>query len=221
MNGYLDHLTQTLKGHANADIANQQRAYLRNQFEHFGIKSPVRREITKPLLTKELLPEKEAVPEIIMALWDLPQREYQMFGLDLSAKFIKRLEAQDIFWMEYMITHKSWWDTVDFIAVNLVGNYFKSFPNSIQPRIKEWVESDNLWLQRTALLFQLKWKEAVNRDLLTELIYQLNGSNEYFLNKAIGWVLREYSKTNPSWVSAFIKNTHLSSLSHREASKFL
>ncbi|MFT6151359.1 MAG: 3-methyladenine DNA glycosylase AlkD [Flavobacteriales bacterium] len=120
-----------------------------------------------------------------------------------------------------MITNKSWWDTVDLITTNLVGNYFKLFPEQIIPITKIWMESDNIWLQRTCLIFQLKYKEEIDTDLLTDYILQLKDTKEFFINKAIGWILREYTRTNPEWVIDFVNKHELSNLSKREALKLI
>jgi len=122
-----------------------------------------------------------------------------------------------------MITTKSWWDTVDFIAAKLVGDYFKKYPNQIGKYIQKWINSDNMWLQRTAILFQLKYKNQLDPKLLKYIIQSQLGSNEFFINKAIGWVLREYSKTNPTWVFNFVNTNEkgLSNLSKTEALRLM
>lgn len=116
-----------------------------------------------------------------------------------------------------MITHQSWWDTVDFIATKLLGAYFKTYPEEKEKYVNKWLKSNNIWLQRSALLFQLKYKTDLDTVLLSCTITSLLGSKEFFINKAIGWVLREYSKSNPEWVIDFVNENHLTALSKREA----
>ena len=116
-----------------------------------------------------------------------------------------------------MVTHNSWWDTVDIIAVKLIGEYFKKYPEEIKPAVKRWLDSRNIWLQRCAILFQLHYKKAIDTEMLTQVIHSLLGSKEFFINKAIGWILREYGKTNPEWVLDFVDKTELHPLSKREA----
>ncbi len=118
-----------------------------------------------------------------------------------------------------MLTHKSWWDTVDFLAANVVGNYLKRFPEVKDDLVSKWLISDNIWLQRTCLLFQLKYKDEMDIRKLDEVITRVNGTNEFFINKSIGWILREYSKTNPGWVIDYVNNVPLHSLSRKEALK--
>ncbi len=218
---YVEELQQTLQEYANASIAQQQKAYLKDLFEHYGIKAPVRRSITKYLLTKEARPFKEELDTIVKELWTLDQREFQHFGLDLCDKYKRQWVKSDLSLFEHMVVHKSWWDTVDFIAVNLMGPYFKQFPELIETKMEEWIQSQNLWLQRCTLIFQLKYKKDTNTALLSRCILQLNHTKEFFLNKAIGWALREYSKTNPKWVMEFTDQQQLHPLSKREALRLM
>jgi len=191
MTAFINTLETELAQNANPKIALEQKAYMRNQFEFYGIKSTERREIQKPFLVKEFLPKKVELDKILIALWEKPQRDYQYFSQELAFKYVKQLEKKDIDLFEYMVTHKSWWDTVDFIAANLMGEYFKKFPEQRDVYVEKWLLSNNIWLQRSALLFQLKYKENLDTVFLSSIINSLLGSKEFFINKAIGWILRE------------------------------
>ncbi len=206
---------------ANASVAAGQKAYMRNQFEFYGLKTPVRRALQKQLFQKERLPPKDEVVGIVKTLWRHPQRECHYLAQELLTKYLNNLEEQDIALYEFMITHNSWWDTVDFIAANLVGRYFRKFPSKRDAHVTKWLASGNIWLQRTALLFQLKYKESLDTTLLSDSIEKLLGSREFFINKAIGWILREYSKTNGPWVLQFAGTTALQPLSKKEALRLL
>ena len=218
---FVTQLETDFRQQADRNIAINQEAYLQNQFELYGLPTPLRKEIQKPFLLKKNLPNKKELTHIITELWSKPQREFQYFAIDLNRKYLKKIEFQDIELFELMITNKSWWDTVDLITTNLVGNYFKLFPEQIIPITKIWIESDNIWLQRTCLIFQLKYKEEIDTDLLTDYILQLKDTKEFFINKAIGWILREYTRTNPEWVIDFVNKYELSNLSKREALKLI
>jgi len=218
---YVTQIFNDFKKSSNPEIAKGQKAYMKDNFEFLGLKTPVRRIVQRPYLLKKSLPQKTHVKEIVNLLWAKPQREFQYFGQELAAKFVKHQDYNDIDIYTYMITHKSWWDTVDFIASNLVGSYFKTYPEQRWPVCKMWLKSEHLWLQRSALLFQLKYKNNLDVALLEYNINYLLGSNAFFINKAIGWILREYSKTNPDWVLAFVKKTELKPLSFREATKYI
>lgn len=221
MKHFTDAIEASFKPHRNVAIAHQQKAYMRNQFEFFGLKTPLRNELQKDFLKKGGLPRKQELEPIVKELWNKPQREFQYLAQELSFKYIKKLEESDITLFEYMVVQKSWWDTVDFIAVKLMGAYFKKYPEQILPHNKKWLASQNIWLQRSSLLFQLKYKNAIDSKLLGDTINSLLGSKEFFINKAIGWVLREYSKTNPDWVLTFVAETKLNALSKKEALRLI
>lgn len=221
MTAFINTLELELAQNANPKIALEQKAYMRNQFEFYGIKSTERREIQKPFLVKEFLPKKVELDKILIALWEKPQRDYQYFSQELAFKYVKQLEKKDIDLFEYMVMHKSWWDTVDFIAAKLMCEYFKKFPEQRDVYVEKWLLSNNIWLQRSALLFQLKYKENLDTVLLSSIINSLLGSKEFFINKAIGWILREFSKTNPKWVIEFANKTSLSNLSKKEALRLI
>lgn len=221
MEDYIKTLTTAFKKNANVKNAVGQKAYMRNQFEFFGMTSPIRKEVQKTWLTKANLPNKTKLENIVQTLWLKPQREFQFFAQELTFKYVKQLEVKDIVLIEFMITHKSWWDTVDYIAANLLGAYFKLYPEQRAIYVKNWLDSGNFWLQRSAILFQLKYKDQVDTEILSHVIISLLGSKEFFINKAIGWMLREYGKTNPTWVVNFVNSQKLEKLSQKEALRLI
>lgn len=221
MHPYIEQLTTEFAKHRNDQIAVKQAAYMRNQFEFYGIMSLKRNAILHSFFKKENLPEKAEMTAIVKTLWNLPQRECQYSAQELAFKYAKRMEENDISLYEFMVTHKSWWDTVDFVAPKLMGTYFKTFPARRDTFIDNWLQSNNIWLQRAALLFQLKYKETMDTELLHYVITSLSESEEFFIQKAIGWILREYGKTNPRWVKDFVQQHTLQPLSHREALRLL
>jgi 3-methyladenine DNA glycosylase AlkD len=122
--------------------------------------------------------------------------------------------------LERLITTKSWWDSVDSIAP-LVGELARKYPELVEENINHWSKHDNYWLRRASILFQLKYKDETNEALLYDYMVKNADSKEFFIQKAIGWALREYSKTNPKSVKAFIEGNQLAPLSIREGSKYL
>jgi 3-methyladenine DNA glycosylase AlkD len=221
MTPYIQSLQKELEAYRNEKIAQEQSAYMRNQFSFYGIKTPQRRIIIKPFLETKFLPSKKEANEIVKQLWLLPQRDYHYVAQELIEKYKKQFDKKDVELFEYMITNNSWWDTVDFIAAKLVGSYFKKYPEKREIYCKKWIASNNIWLQRTAILFQLKYKEQTDVILLDKVIHSLLGSKEFFINKAIGWALREYSKTNPKWVIQFAENNALNTLSKKEGLRLI
>ncbi len=181
----------------------------------------MRKEIQKFLFQKKLLPSKTDLSATVRKLWQKEERENQYIAQELAKKFNRTPDPQDHLLFEYMITHKSWWDTVDFIAINLVGPYFRKFPEKRDPITEGWMNSGNIWLQRSVLVFQLKYKKDTDTEFLAKTISRLLGSEEFFINKAIGWILREYSKTDGEWVRSFVEATPLQPLSRKEALRLL
>ncbi|TSE09553.1 MULTISPECIES: DNA alkylation repair protein [Aquimarina] len=221
MKEYIQTIESEFKKNGNPTIALDQKAYMRGQFEFFGLKATQRREIQKPFFIKEFLPKKGELHQIVKILWEKPQRDFQHFGQELTLKYVKQFEKEDIELFEFMVIHKSWWDTIDFIATKLIGEYFKMYPEQRDIYIKKWLASNHIWLQRSCLLFQLKYKEKLDPVFLSYVINSLTGTQEFFINKAIGWVLREYSRTNPEWVVEFTNKTELSRLSRKEALRLI
>jgi len=221
MKEFIETLAIELQKNADLKIAAEQKAYLRGKFEFFGIKTLRRREIQKPFLIQQFLPQKKEAVQIVKVLWKKPQRDYQYIAQELMFRYFKQMEEKDIVIFEFMVANKSWWDTVDFIATKLMAAYFKTFPDKRKAFVDKCLNSNNIWLQRSALLFQLKYKEELDTHLLKLTVDQLLGSKEFFINKAIGWVLREYSRINPQWVIAYVDQTALPNLSKREALRLI
>jgi 3-methyladenine DNA glycosylase AlkD len=195
---------------------------MREQFEYLGIKSPQVTSLLREFIKSNGLPPFEKLDLISRELWNLPQREFQYIAMNLISKYEKKLESEFIEPLEYLIVTKSWWDTVDLLASHPVGTQFKRFPKVKEKYLKKWRKSENIWLRRTTLLFQLGYKKETDFDLLCEIIKENLGSDEFFINKAIGWSLRQYAHTNPAPVKKFVKTTkELHPLSRREALKII
>lgn len=204
----------------NEDNAKYMKAYMKDNFEYLGIKTPLRKELEKELLkekSKEALIDKD----FVKMLWNYEYRELQYVALDYLVKQKKKLQKDDIHFIRDLIITKSWWDTIDLIASHLVGELCKKYPELIDEYILYWSKDSNMWLRRTAILTQLKFKSDTKTDILEKVIQANIEDEEFFIRKAIGWALREYSKTNKEWVSEFVANNRLSKLSEKEASKYL
>jgi 3-methyladenine DNA glycosylase AlkD len=137
--------------------------------------------------------------------------------MELLDRKIKYAKPGIVEHLEFLIVTKPWWDTVDFISSHLVGTLFRNHKELIEELVPKWMKSENIWLQRSVLLFQLKYKKTLDEKILFDTILKLNTSKEFFIQKAIGWALREYGKTNPNAVVAFVDHTPLAPLSKREA----
>ncbi len=218
---YISALTTEFSQSANPALAKQQSAYLKHKFSFYGMKTPDRRALQKPFLAKDFLPSKDQAFKMVKTLWGKPQREYHYFAQELAFKYKKQPDPSDIELFEFLITNNSWWDTVDMIATKLVSNYFSNYPDKQQTFVQKWLGSGNIWLQRTAIIYQLKYKEKTDLRLLEHAISQSLGSKEFFINKAIGWALRDYSRRDPDWVIQITEKYPLSNLSKREALRLI
>ena len=196
--------------------------YMKNHFVFLGIRSPERMAILKPWLQELQSVSIEEKFLLIHQLWEMNEREYQMAALEIINRIkVKDWKKESIDELEMLITTKSWWDSVDLIASSAVGRYFQAFPEKRDEIIQKWSESNNTWLQRSTLIFQLKYKAEVDFDLLVALIKKYQHNNEFFIQKAIGWSLRQYSKFNPEAVISVLPTLSISNLAIREASKYL
>ncbi len=221
MHNYIRQLVEIFRQNANPKNAEPMSKYMKNLFPYLGIKTPERRELLKQFFKEHGFPEISGLKQIVTDLWELPEREFQYCAVGLLNNFKEKLDKDIIDLYEYLITTKSWWDTVDGIAIWLVGSLFKKYPEMIKPYTEKWMNSGNMWLQRTSLLFQLNYKSGTDEKLLFSLIKKLSEREEFFIRKAIGWALREYSKTSPGIVSEFITNTKLSPLSVKEGMRII
>ncbi len=225
---YAKLIQQTLEPLSSADNAEPMKQYMRNLWEFLGIKSPERRMALTEIIKQYHVPLQHDLPFVVRILWALPYREYQYTAIDIVEHCLRskqyhiddRIEQilEDL--LAECITTKSWWDSVDGLA-DCTGAYFQRYPSRIRPATERWMNSGNMWLQRTAIIFQLKYKSATDEALLYEYILRVADSQEFFLQKAIGWALRQYARTNPDSVRTFVSTHTLAPLSVREALKHI
>jgi len=219
---YVASLKTLFEKYADPSQAPAMKKYMRDQFEYLGIKTPQSVALQKEFYARHGLPELADLDPILRELWALPQREFQYVGVGLLGKFEEQIPAKFIKTIEYLIVDKSWWDTVDRIAGGVVGTHFKRHPAVKKKYLARWRKSDNFWLRRTTILFQLGYKKETDFDLMCDIIRENLDSKEFFINKAIGWGLRQYARTDPKAVKKFVKATkELHPLSRREAMKHL
>jgi 3-methyladenine DNA glycosylase AlkD len=194
--------------------------YMRNHFIFFGIKTEDRRTIFKTILKENQQEVTENARTIAWTLFTKPQRELQYCGIEIVIKELKnKYKKDDILLIENLILTHSWWDSVDTISKYILGEYLLEFPSEIQKTIDRFSNSDNRWLIRSAILFQLGYKQKTDFDLLQLVCTKHKNATEFFIQKAIGWALREYAKTNPEGVKNFVTHAKLKHLSQKEALK--
>ena len=201
-------------------LAESMSKYMQDKFRFLGIRGATRTEIYKKYFP-DARKTKNIDWDFVESCWNKEEREFQyvvVYYLKAMQKFLKR---EDISKLKYLIVTKSWWDTVDLLA-KVIGSLVIRIEGYDQIML-EWSKDSNIWLKRVAILYQLSLKEKVDKQVLDKILVNNLGDSEFFINKAIGWALRDYSKFNPEWVREFLeKNKNdMVNLSLREASKYL
>ena len=215
-------LTTAFAAKADPQRAAQQKAYMRGQFAFYGLDSKIRRDIQNPFVKEALaLPDRDLKPGAGPG-WADPHRGCQLTVVDVLIKRARKMDKSYFDLIDELIVTKSWWDTVDFLSGTILGVLFKKFPEEIAPRTGRLIHTDNMWENRSAILFQLKYKSKMDVDLLEHFITIKQHDHEFFVQKAIGWMLRTLSKFDPDSVKTILaRHPELSGLAKREASKYL
>ena len=215
----LDLITD-LEENRNELLAESMSKYMQDKFRFVGVRGATRTEIYKKYFP-DARKTKTIDWDFVENCWNKEEREFQyvvVYYLKAMQKFLKR---EDISRLKYLIVTKSWWDTVDLLA-KVVGSLIIRIEGYDQIML-EWSKDSNIWLRRVAILYQLSLKDKVDKQVLDEILVNNLGDSEFFINKAVGWALRDYSKYNPEWVREFIKKNkeNMANLSIREASKYI
>ena len=215
---FISDLKSTYFENSNPEFASQMKAYMKDNFEFYGIKTDLRRSLMKPLVEKHRLEIRDTIRTLAFDLYDLPQREMHHCATELFEKQLRKsYKKEDIDLVEKLIATNSWWDSVDFISKQILGKYLQTFPEERLPVIQKFSSSDDMWLQRSSIIFQLGYKKNTDKDLLFKQCLIHKESEEFFIQKAIGWALREYGRYNPKDVLEFATSSDLKPLSKREA----
>lgn len=217
---YYQLVRSTFAAHGNPTVAQGQIAYMKNHFDFFGLKMPVWSGLTKEILRQHGMLTGEALDELIRLCFADEYREMHYFALELVQKSLKNQPAEWISMLEELILANSWWDSVDWIA-KLTGIHFKKHPQLTKSVTARWMASEDMWLQRVCIIFQLSYKEKTDTDLMFRYIEQVANSKEFFLQKAAGWALRQHSRTDPDLIRAFVETHQLAALTRREALRLL
>lgn len=219
MTNYLKQLRTEFEKVADKEVAEGASAYMRNQFDFLGIKTPLRRELSKELINQtKSFPEKDLII-FCKELWAQPEREFQYVACDILAKNAKRLSPgyvkRDAKWF---ITNKSWWDSVDSIRTSV--EIVVAANPELESTMFEWIKSKNIWLVRSALIHQLTRRTKTNSARLFALCELQAEEKEFFIAKGLGWALRSYSYIDPKAVKKFVKDhPELTPLAKREGLK--
>ena len=213
-------LINDLEENRNELLAESMSKYMQDKFRFLGVRGATRTEIYKKYFP-DARKTKTVDWDFVESCWNKEEREFQyvvVYYLKAMQKFLKR---EDISKLKYLIVTKSWWDTVDLLA-KVIGSLVIRI-EGYDKIMLEWSKDSNIWLKRVAILYQLSLKDKIDEIILDKILVNNLGDNEFFINKAIGWALRDYSKFNPEWIREFIKKNkdNMANLSIREASKYI
>ena len=219
-------LRERLRAHADPVRAAQQQAYMKSTIPNLGIVAPTLRRTCIDTFRDHELTDADAWQATVLALWrTFTHREERHAAVELLRfRPYQRWYSLDLLpLLEELITTGAWWDFVDSIAPSVVGSLLRAEPAAMRRVLKRWSTHDDFWLRRSAIIAQLKFKADTDVSLLFKLMEPSLESKEFFLRKAIGWSLREHSKTDADAVIDYVRRNEarLSGLSRREALKVI
>lgn len=217
---YIDLVTDIFMKVADPLRAEKQMAYMRNQFEYLGLGATKWYPMAKEILAEHGMYTGKKLKEFVEECYDQPYREVLYVGIEMMQRKLPHQTKSFISVLEKCIITHAWWDSVDWLA-KLVGIHFKNYPDLQHEYAYCWIETENIWLQRAAIIHQLFYKDSTDEKLLFDMIKRRADSKEFFIRKASGWALRQYSKTNPKAVIQFVKTNTLSTLTKKEALRLI
>ncbi len=195
--------------------------YMKNRYPYVGLPNPIRKALEKDFISLWKQQEMGEIGPVFRELWQQPEREFRYTALELLYATRKKWTEGTLALIEHAIATDAWWDTVDTLAGKCAGEYFLKFPGKREKTLHKWIASADLWFNRAAILHQLGYKKRTDTEWLRETIIPQLGSKEFFIQKAIGWALRQYARTDALWVADFCDEYPLKPLSRREALKHL
>jgi 3-methyladenine DNA glycosylase AlkD len=216
----MERLTATYAAAADPERAVAMRAYMKDVAPFLGLTAPVRRALSRTVLEGTSRPDETDCTAIALRCWDMPEREYPYFAVDYLRRHVRYCTSGFLPVARHLVSTIPWWDTVDALAAHVVGGLVAADPG-LKSDMDEWIVDDDLWVARTALLHQLRYKERTDTERLFAYCLRQSGHPDFFIRKAIGWCLREYAKTDPQAVRGFLarEKGRFAPLSVREALK--
>lgn len=217
---YVDLISALFLAKADPLKAEKQMAYMRNQFEYCGLGANIWYPMTKAIFKEHGMYHGKDLKYFVELSYEQPYREVLYAGIEMMQRKLPEQSSSWIKVLERCITTHSWWDTVDWLA-KLAGIHFKYHPHQQHEYCYKWIESPDMWLQRTAIIHQLFYRGDTDEKLLFDLVRRKADDKEFFIRKACGWALRQYSKTNPTSVMRFVERHDLSPLTRKEALRLI
>jgi 3-methyladenine DNA glycosylase AlkD len=208
---------------ANPDKAGPMAAYMKTDMPFHGVQKAGRTPILRQLKRQFVPINRAEYEQAVLALWAMSHREEKYLAIDYARAFKEFVVVGSMPLYRQMIVDGAWWDLVDGVAGWLVGGAMSAERHECEPIVREWIGDPDMWLRRTSIICQLGHKADTDTVLLDDACSSNVAETEFFIRKAIGWALREYAKTDPDWVRAYVEvhKEELSGLSYREATKYL
>jgi len=211
---------------ADPDRAPAMRAYMKSAMPYLGVPKPTRSAVVREAFAANPLPDRASYEETVQALWrGASFREERYAAIDLTGYRAYRghqdVDALPLY--DEMVVTGAWWDYVDEVASRRVGPILRGDPSRVTPVLRGWARDPVLWRRRVAIIAQLGSREATDTDLLAYAVDANLSDPEFFIRKAIGWALREHTKTDPAWVRHFVATRAglMAPLSRREALRLI
>ncbi|MET1072825.1 MAG: DNA alkylation repair protein [Umezawaea sp.] len=203
--------------------AEGMRAYMKSAMPFRGVAKPERAKLARALFAAHPMPSRDEWRATVLRLWrEATHREERYLALDLTGAYPRWQDVDLLPLYDELVVTGAWWDFVDEIAARRVGPLLRAHPAVVAPVMRTWSRDADRWRRRTSVICQLGAKHSTDTGLLTECVEATTADPDFFLRKAIGWALRDYARTDPDWVRAFVDDhPDLSPLSHREALKHL
>ncbi len=201
------------------------RAYMKSEMAFLGVQNPARVALLKRVIPENPLPDRVSFCAAVLTLWreaEFREERYIAVALSGHRAYASWQDSSLLDMYEEMIVTGAWWDYVDEVAIRRIGPILRAERAKVTPLMLSWSRDEDKWRRRTSVICQIGSKDQTDTDLLTRTIEANVEDKDFFLRKGIGWALREYAKTEPDWVRAFVTaHPGLSGLSRREALKHL
>jgi len=217
------HAQSALAARRDPDKAAAMQSYMKTEMPFYGVQKPGREPILRHLVREFAPADREEYEAIVTALWELPHREEKYLALGVAAGFPQFIVPESLPLYKRFIVEGAWWDFVDETATHMIRELVIDRPGETWPVVDGWVDDDDMWLRRAAIICQVGAKERTDADRLWRYCASRAHEREFFIRKAIGWALRDYPRTDPGAVAGFVDRHRdgLSGLSFREATKHI
>ena len=223
MDEFVSFVAAELTARADADKAASMAAYMKTDMPFYGVQKKGRTEVFRAMTKRFPIDDLDGYRSAIEALWIQPHREEKYLAVGIAKHYREFLTFDNFDLYRRLIVEGAWWDFVDEVAIHCVGIVYLEDRERTQPTIERWIDDDSMWLRRTSLISPIKHKAETDHEVLFDHCLRRSYEKEFFIRKAIGWTLREYAKTEPDRVRAFLLDNRdcWSGLTFREAGKHL